>query len=1089
MWRDFSTLGLLSLMVFLMVFLRTILAADELPLPDHPDTADFTHNLNRCRLSGEWCRSHTQEIIEQATRLANDYSALLIPDVAQSIFQDAYFYVDPSSVLGNKFNHILGSMAFSQGDIVTAEKYWSSYNHSDLISIRSLASQVVMKGSEERRGLKLTLEYINLLQERFQNLLQVAVDDKRLALKSVSPWSSDFWKRQFTKWVDSIFNTRSMHYDSVGTESQYQYYQYLVERNDERPFAQERSELMFLELLLNEAQGYIRTHTASSDLALNIKTMEDEFNSAQRFRLAVGLAKLGLFDLSLRHIWLSATPWEAPLYLLRARLVFAPVQKSIRQLALAVDNFETQAEQILAQPRTQMPVPLMEQVCDSPNEAALALQSLPLLHLAGYSSPRHTHSMGHSPVALSVLLSEVYCTICPVRGAPAHLAPLGVSNKVDCSSSKGEDKMSNRKGSSSIKEETLCETKKRGKRRKRKSTSTQGKPAGGEKGSGAETEADGAEAEAETEIGAEAGAEAEVEVEAETEAETETETDAAVTSYSTPIRSIEIEENHTLFPPKEKLSQTFIKLGIVSGSFDGMPGKITVGFVESIRRKMLYPINVELIAMCFPTPRDNTTDRAGFVFDKHINLSPINKTQAILRIWEMAPDFIIFADALLDSRVFALAHERLATWQGALWGWGNTIGVNTIDYYFISEPLWHTTSWRTRGGDMYSMRMHGCPLPRKRTSEGELHTSGAFNFSLFEKTIDHDTEEKRADTYSAEKDREAYVIYPPSDLFSEQVILLRGLPPLPVVAAVRRAELWSIMRFKYFLPMPSHERSNHLHALHLYLFPGSVRHMHPEFDHALYILLKTDPAAMVVMAVPKSGRDNLPTVHTAVRHDLMHPAMPAAAVAKLKQRLRKSLGSELCKRVRMLPPLDERVYHSLRRNVIAVLDPYPVGAHVAVLQAMKEGVPVVSAPSLQECTNSHAVGISRALRLSKLSWPASAEEYAVEAIRLQREEALRLEFVPPDSLRTSFIPRPRKAPNEKGEYDHHQGDDEASDMIEVVGDTPGEASHGEQLVSFVSGLVHGAAIEMQIRREEEETEEKAKAGDNIVMKLVQEGKE
>ena len=91
--------------------------------------------------------------------------------------------------------------------------------------------------------------------------------------------------------------------------------------------------------------------------------------------------------------------------------------------------------------------------------------------------------------------------------------------------------------------------------------------------------------------------------------------------------------------------------------------------------------------MCFPTPRDALTDRAAKVFDSHINLSPHNKSQGMHRILEAAPDVLIFVDAALDSRVFTLAHERLALVQAALWGWGGTLGIPTIDYYFIPEPL------------------------------------------------------------------------------------------------------------------------------------------------------------------------------------------------------------------------------------------------------------------------------------------------------------------------------------------------------------------------------------------------------------------
>ena len=49
----------------------------------------------------------------------------------------------------------------------------------------------------------------------------------------------------------------------------------------------------------------------------------------------------------------------------------------------------------------------------------------------------------------------------------------------------------------------------------------------------------------------------------------------------------------------------------------------------------------------------------------------------------------------------------------------------------------------------------------------------------------------------------------------------------------------------------------------------------------------------VVIAVPRRGRDNLPATHAAVRHDLLHPTMPIAAVSTLKRRLRSSLGTRI----------------------------------------------------------------------------------------------------------------------------------------------------------------------------------------------------
>ena len=178
-------------------------------------------------------------------------------------------------------------------------------------------------------------------------------------------------------------------------------------------------------------------------------------------------------------------------------------------------------------------------------------------------------------------------------------------------------------------------------------------------------------------------------------------------------------------------------------------------------------------------------------------------------------DFILFADAGLDSRSFALSHERLAMFQGMLWGWGGTLGVPTADFYFIPEIMWsHARCPDLNGGHKL-----------------------------------------------------------PQELFSEQVILLEGLPNLPRPQEVSQEEMRSIMRNRYLLALGNNRT-------HLYLFPGSVKHFHPKFDAAVDVILKTDPLAIVVLAVSRNGRDSLPTTHEAVRHDLMHPTMPAAAVTK-----------------------------------------------------------------------------------------------------------------------------------------------------------------------------------------------------------------
>jgi hypothetical protein len=70
-----------------------------------------------------------------------------------------------------------------------------------------------------------------------------------------------------------------------------------------------------------------------------------------------------------------------------------------------------------------------------------------------------------------------------------------------------------------------------------------------------------------------------------------------------------------------------------------------------------------------------------------------------------------------------------------------------------------------------------------------------------------------------------------------------------------------------------------------------------------------------------------------------------------------------------------------------------------------DGVPVVSAPSLQECTNSHVVSLMKSLGIPFVNneeWPTTSEEYAVLAIRLHSDENLRSQYVPVQKLPHSF---------------------------------------------------------------------------------------
>lgn len=399
-----------------------------------------------------------------------------------------------------------------------------------------------------------------------------------------------------------------------------------------------------------------------------------------------------------------------------------------------------------------------------------------------------------------------------------------------------------------------------------------------------------------------------------------------------------------------------LRIGVISGSFDVQSGRIIVGLFENImdadaarargRGGGDFTSPYELVALCFPTPRDKITDRARLLFHEHVNLDTANRKKTIQRIAKTQLDVIIFSDGGHDSRTFALAHYRLAPFQLMYWGWGGTLGIKTIDHYLYPEILWSPKS---------------CVL-----STGSVQS--------------------------------------PQEQYSEQVVLLEGLPPYARVKDKESpygnngsaTEVWE--KFQKYLLLPPQNRSN------LYLFPGSVRQFHPEMDLAISILLKTDPLAIIIFTTPLMGRDLLPPLHESVKNDLLHPVMPVAGVAQAKARLLPYVGEEALKRLRFLPPIDDKTFYLLRSHVVAVLDSFPVGMHVPILEAMAAGVPVVSAPKLQECTNSHAFGIAESFALgiahdeAKEFWPRTSEEYAVLAMRLAREHRLRQLFIPKSSL-------------------------------------------------------------------------------------------
>src|SRR5690349_15051125 len=95
-------------------------------------------------------------------------------------------------------------------------------------------------------------------------------------------------------------------------------------------------------------------------------------------------------------------------------------------------------------------------------------------------------------------------------------------------------------------------------------------------------------------------------------------------------------------------------------------------------------------------------------------------------------------------------------------------------------------------------------------------------------------------------------------------------------------------------------------------------------------------------------------------------------------------------------------------------DPFPVGLHVPILEAIYDRVPVISSFKLQECTNSHAVNVLMSIkdmtqgyepRNGKPSaevgvvdvtydlYPHNAEDFGVLAVTLTRDAKRRQNYV------------------------------------------------------------------------------------------------
>jgi len=248
---------------------------------------EFHNSIITCQKNLTDCASYNSlhRIITLSAKLANEFSVLLLHEGIDGLFNDALNLLPKNHVAYAKISHIRSIIHFSQGYTNEAQKAWEIMNSSDIAAKRSLGIQMIITG-QEVNGFQRLNEYCSELSQRF------------------------------IKVVNNSFQSNSK--NSPHRIINYQ-----------RAPSSSKSEELLLAIFLNEVQGGVHLRNKRGDVVL----CSEEFRSIdaeQRFRLGVGLAKLGLYDLSLRHVSMSATPWESPLFNLRARLVFQPLHGSIR---------------------------------------------------------------------------------------------------------------------------------------------------------------------------------------------------------------------------------------------------------------------------------------------------------------------------------------------------------------------------------------------------------------------------------------------------------------------------------------------------------------------------------------------------------------------------------------------------------------------------------------------------------------------------------------------------------------------------------------------------------------------------------------
>jgi hypothetical protein len=84
----------------------------------HPLIEILFDELGKCRLDSSYCDENYVKILKVCVNIANDHASLLLYSEAQDIFKEVFYYIEPNTMIGQRVNHILAVLSFSQGNFL-----------------------------------------------------------------------------------------------------------------------------------------------------------------------------------------------------------------------------------------------------------------------------------------------------------------------------------------------------------------------------------------------------------------------------------------------------------------------------------------------------------------------------------------------------------------------------------------------------------------------------------------------------------------------------------------------------------------------------------------------------------------------------------------------------------------------------------------------------------------------------------------------------------------------------------------------------------------------------------------------------------